>query len=93
MPPAALRQFLGMYGTLLTELRGRPRALAEIVHRGGGPPESAVQLLLSTVPLPVCSLYVHCLARKRPRWLTKRSVSRRAMPRKAVAHAAAGKAR
>ena len=49
VPPAALRQFLGMYGTLLTELRGRPRALAEIVHRGGGPPESAVQLLLCFV--------------------------------------------
>ena len=49
VPPAALRQFLGMYGTLLTELRGRPRALAEIVHRGGGPPELAVQLLLCFV--------------------------------------------
>ena len=49
VPPAALRQFLGMYGALLTELRGRPRALAEIVHRGAGPPESAVQLLLCFV--------------------------------------------
>ena len=49
VPPVALRQFLGMYGALLTELRGRPRALAEIVHRGAGPPESAVQLLLCFV--------------------------------------------
>ena len=49
LPPAALRQFLGMYGALLTELRGRPHALADIVHRGAGPPESAVQLLLCFV--------------------------------------------
>ena len=49
VPPAALRQFLGMYAAMLTELRGRPCALGEIVHRGGGPPEPAVQLLLCFV--------------------------------------------